>query len=124
MGEFGTVDDDDAVGFGLKPGIHRLIDAPDQLGEPGQNRQRPHDGHIGERENRPQPFRFHRLAADAGKHDGRIGLLLQRRHQLAAEQVAGMLARNDENPARSRFQIRSPLTWMEGMGGLEALRVA
>ena len=104
MGEFGTVDDDDAVRVGLKPRSDGLINSANQRRQARQNGKRAHHGDIGERKDRTQAFGLHRLAADAGEHDRPFGSRLERGHQLAAKEIPGVLARDNENAARFRFQ--------------------
>ena len=105
MGEFGAVDNDDAVGLRLQPGIHGLIDAPDELGQACQDRQRPHDSHVRQGEDRAQPLGFHHLPADAGEQDRGFRLCFKRCHKLTAEVIPGMLARDDKYAARSWLQL-------------------
>ena len=97
MGEVGAVDDDERVRSRRDDRRGRPPDAPDERGQARQHRQDSHDGDVADREQALQPFGLHRLAADADKDD--VGVdLAQRAHELEAELIARMLARDNRDP--------------------------
>ena len=65
------------------------------------HRQEAHDRDVADREQALQALGLHRLAADAEEVDARGIGLAQRPHQLEAELVAGMLARDERDAQRT-----------------------
>ena len=98
MGELRTVDDDERVGLGGDGCGGGAVDAPQDLGQPGHDRPRPHHRHVLHRKLRDEALLRHLRAADAEVADAAAPALVQGRHQLGAERVARMLAGNHEQP--------------------------
>ncbi len=97
MRELRRVDDHDGVGLGGDGGIDRAVDARHDARQARQDRQRPHHRDVGQRELRGEPRRLHVLAPDPQVVDASLAAGAERAHQLAAQRVAGVLARDQED---------------------------
>ena len=90
--EVGRVDGHHNVGPPAPDLLRRLLQPPDQVGQPGQKLGDPHQRQLVKREQAFQPLGDHAVAADPGEADRPVGLPLHGRHQARAEQIAGRLA--------------------------------
>jgi hypothetical protein len=80
MGELGTVDDDDGVGVAGERGVDRAMDPAHDARQPWQDRQRPHDGDIGQRKRTDEPLSGHQVSPHAGKLDTALLARVDRGH--------------------------------------------
>jgi hypothetical protein len=109
MGEFGAVDDDDGVGIIGERGVDRLIDPPDQPGEPREDGGRSHDCDVGKRKYRREPGGFHVRTAHTRKDKSlRPRFRLQGFDEFSAEGISGMLASDNEEPSCVSHELVTP----------------
>jgi hypothetical protein len=100
VGEIRAVDPHHGIGPGFGRIGRRAPHPAQDFGNFGNDLAQAHHRGGVERKKAFQPFRRHGIAADAGDVHGTAGELLQRRHQLGPEAVAGGLAADQHQGER------------------------
>ena len=92
MGEFGAVEDHESIGTLRDHGVHRLPNAPPDVGQARQHVNEAHDGKLRQRKERRAALLGHQLAADTLKLERSCRLGAQALDELGAKRVARVLA--------------------------------
>ena len=94
--EIRAVDGDERVRRGRRHRARGLADAPPEVRHPRQHLGEPHHRELLHREAAREPLPRHHRAADALERQAGAGEVAQAREERAAEEIAGRLARDDE----------------------------
>ncbi len=108
MGEIRAVDDQQNIRLCGYDRLRSLVDPRNQLRQFFEDLREPHDGKLGIIEQRDQPLRLKRLAADAHQLDGSLIPGFQGSDQIRAQKIAGDLAGYDRHFQRCRHSVMPP----------------